>query len=94
MQFLMQVLLVIQKGTRSTHEHHPIYHFLSYHRLSLPYYAFVSSLPSISIPKTTSEAISHPRCHQAMLDEIVVLHSSGTRDLVLLPSRKSTVGCH
>ena len=52
--------IVIQKGTHSTCNPHPVYNFLSYHRLSLPYFAFVSTLSSISIPISTSEALSHP----------------------------------
>ena len=34
--------------------------FLSYHRLSSPYYAFVSAISFVSLPKSTSEALSHP----------------------------------
>ena len=29
-----------------------------------------------------------------MVDEMAALHSNGTWDLVVLPSSKSTVGCH
>ena len=50
----------IQKGIRSTCNPHLVYNFLSYHRLSLPYFAFVSTLSSVSIPTSTSEALSHP----------------------------------
>ena len=52
--------IAIRKGTCSTSNPHPIYNFLSFHRLSLPYFAFVSTLSSVSIPKSTSEALSHP----------------------------------
>ncbi|RVW63210.1 Retrovirus-related Pol polyprotein from transposon RE1 [Vitis vinifera] len=31
---------------------------------------------------------------QAMVDEMAALHSNGTWDLVVLPSGKSTIGCH
>ena len=34
----------IQKGTRSTCNTHPVYNFLRFHRLSLSYFAFVSTL--------------------------------------------------
>ena len=34
--------------------------FLSYHRLSSPYSAFVSAISSVSLPKNTNEALSHP----------------------------------
>ncbi|RVW26750.1 Retrovirus-related Pol polyprotein from transposon RE1 [Vitis vinifera] len=40
-----------------------------------------------------SEALSHPRWRQAMVDEMTALHSNGTWDLVSLPPGKSTVGC-
>ncbi|RVX09716.1 Retrovirus-related Pol polyprotein from transposon TNT 1-94 [Vitis vinifera] len=85
--------IAIQKGTRSTRNPHPIYNFLSYHRLSSPYYAFVSVISSVSLPKSTHEALSHPGWQQVMVDEMTALHSNGTWDLVVLPSGKSTVGC-
>ncbi|RVW27381.1 Retrovirus-related Pol polyprotein from transposon RE2 [Vitis vinifera] len=48
----------------------------------------------IALRKSTPEAFSHPGWQQAMVDEMVALHSNGTWDLVVLPSGKSTVGCH
>ncbi|RVW57668.1 Retrovirus-related Pol polyprotein from transposon RE2 [Vitis vinifera] len=84
--------IAIRKGTRSTRNPHPIYNFLSYHRLSSPYSAFVSAISSVSLPKSTHEALSHPGWRQAMVDEMDALHSNGTWDLVVLPSGKSTVG--
>ncbi|RVX05810.1 Retrovirus-related Pol polyprotein from transposon TNT 1-94 [Vitis vinifera] len=47
----------------------------------------------IAIRKSTHEALSHPGWRQAMMDEMAALHSTGTWDLVVLPSGKSTVGC-
>ena len=85
--------IVVRKGTRSTRNPHPIYNFLSYHRLSSPYSAFVSAISSVSLPKSTHEALSHPGWRQAMVDEMAALHSNGTWDLVVLPPGKSTVGC-
>ncbi|RVX04143.1 Retrovirus-related Pol polyprotein from transposon RE2 [Vitis vinifera] len=85
--------IAVRKGTRSTRNPHPIYNFLSYHRLSSPYSAFVSAISSVSLPKSTHEALSHPGWRQAMVDEMAALHSNGTWDLVVLPSGKSTVGC-
>ncbi|RVW60653.1 Retrovirus-related Pol polyprotein from transposon TNT 1-94 [Vitis vinifera] len=85
--------IAVRKGTRSTHNPHPIYNFLSYHRLSSPYSAFVSAISSVSLPKSTHEALSHPGWRQAMVDEMAALHSNGTWDLVVLPPGKSTVGC-
>ncbi|RVW46759.1 Retrovirus-related Pol polyprotein from transposon RE2 [Vitis vinifera] len=48
--------IAVRKGTRSTRNPHPIYNFLSYHRLSSPYSAFVSAISSVSLPKSTHEA--------------------------------------
>ena len=47
------------KGTRSSRNPHPIYNFMSYHRLSSPYSAFISTFSSVSLPKTVHEALSH-----------------------------------
>ncbi|KAJ9689323.1 hypothetical protein PVL29_014817 [Vitis rotundifolia] len=85
--------IAFRKGNRSTRNPHPIYNFLSYHRLSSSYSAFVSTLSSVSLPKSTSEALSHPGWRQAMVDEMTALHSNGTWDLVSLPPGKSIVGC-
>ncbi|RVW93803.1 Retrovirus-related Pol polyprotein from transposon TNT 1-94 [Vitis vinifera] len=85
--------IAVRKGTRSTRNPHPIYNFLNYHRLSSPYSAFVSAISSVSLPKSTHEALSHPGWRQAMVDEMAALHSNGTWDLVVLPPGKSTVGC-
>ena len=52
--------IAIRKGTRSTSNPHSVYNFLNFHHLSLPYFAFVSTLSSVSTPKSTSEALSHP----------------------------------
>ncbi|KAJ7959373.1 Retrovirus-related Pol polyprotein from transposon TNT 1-94 [Quillaja saponaria] len=84
---------ILQRDTRSTRNPYPIYIFLSSHHLSSLYYAFVSSLSSISVPKSTSDALAHPGWQQAMIDEMNALHTNGTWELVSLPSGKSTVGC-
>ena len=52
--------IAIRKATRSTSNPHLVYNFLSFHRLSLPYFAFVSILSSVSTSKRTSEVLSHP----------------------------------
>ncbi|RVX02272.1 Retrovirus-related Pol polyprotein from transposon TNT 1-94 [Vitis vinifera] len=85
--------IVLRKDNRSTRNPHPIYNFLSYHRLSSSYSAFISTLSSVSLPKITNEALSHPGWRQAMVDEMTALHSNGTWDLVSLPPGKSTAGC-
>ena len=85
--------IALRKGNRSTSNLHPIYNFLSYHRLSSPYSAFVSTIFSVSLPKNTNEALSHPGWRQAMVDEMAALHSTDTWDLVVLPFGKFPVGC-
>ena len=85
--------IVIRKGTRSSRNPHPIYNFFIYHRLSSPYSAFISTLSFVSLPKTVHEAFSHPSWKQAMVEEMAVLHSTGTWDLVTLLIGKSPVGC-
>ena len=86
--------IIIRKSTHSTCNPHPVYNFLSYHRLSLPYFVFVSTLSSVFIPTSTSEALSHPGWKLTMVEEIDALSSNGTWELVTLPSGKSPVGCH
>ena len=70
--------LALQKGVRFTRNTNPHYTFLSYHCLSSPHYAFVSSLSSISISKATGEALSHCGWRHAMIDEMFSLHKTDT----------------
>ena len=87
------LLIAIRKGTRSTSNPHHIYNFLSFYRLSLPYFAFVSTLSSVSTLKSTSETLSHPGWKQAMTEEMDALYTNDTWDLVALPPDKSPVCC-
>ena len=84
--------IALRKGNRSTSNPPPIYNFLGYHRLSSPYFAFVSAISSVSLPKNTNEALSHLVWRQTMVDEMAALHSIGTLDLVVLPFGKFPVG--
>ena len=52
--------ITLRKGNRSTSNPHPIYNFLSYHRLPSTYSVFVSAISFVSLPKNTNEALSHP----------------------------------
>jgi hypothetical protein len=66
-----ELLIALQKGNRSSRNPNPIYAcHLDYNRLSTSYSAFVASLDSVSIPKTTGEAMSDPGWRQAMVDEM------------------------
>ena len=85
--------IVIRKGTRSTCNPHSVYNFLSSHHLSLPYFAFVSTLSSVFTPKSTSEALFHSGWKQTMVEEIDTLHSNDTWELVTLLPGRSSVGC-
>ena len=85
--------IAIWKGTCSTCNPHPVYNFLSFHRLFLPYFTFVSTLPSVSTPKSCSEAHSHPSWKQAMTKEMNALYSNGKWELFTLRPSKSPVGC-
>ena len=84
--------IAIRKGTRSTSNPHPVDNFLSFHRLSLPNFAFVSTLSSVSTPNSTSEALSHPGWRQVMTEQIDALYFSGTWELVALSLDKSPIG--
>ena len=85
--------IAIRKGTRSTCSLHPVYNFLSYHHLSLPYFVFVSTLSYVSTLKSTSEALSHPGWKHAITVEMDALYTDGTWELITFPPGKSLVGC-
>ena len=70
----------IRKDTRSSRNPHPFYSFLSYHCLSSPYFAFISTLSSISIPYTVHEALSHPGLNRQWLKKwlLCILLAHGT----------------
>ena len=63
----------IRKCTCSALKPHHVYNFLSFHRLSLPYFAFISTFSSVSTPKSTSKALSHPGWKQTLAEEIDAL---------------------
>jgi len=67
------LLVAIRKGIRSTRNRSPHYTVLSYHRLSQPFYASLSSISLVPIPKFVGDALAHPCWCQAMLDELSAL---------------------
>ncbi|XP_075075263.1 uncharacterized protein LOC142162667 [Nicotiana tabacum] len=85
--------IALRKGTRTTANQTPSYTFLSYHRLSPSYHAFITSLSTVKVPKTMEEAMAHPGWRQAMIEEMTALHDNGTWEIVPLPKGKTTVGC-
>ncbi|RDX95145.1 putative mitochondrial protein, partial [Mucuna pruriens] len=74
--------IALRKGILSTCNPHP------YHRLSPPYFSFVSSVSSITIPKYVCKELNHPGWRQAMIVEMQALEQS-----VPLPSSKKAIGC-
>jgi len=85
--------IALRKGIRSTWNPHPIYNFLSYHKLSLSYCSLLSSVSSIPIPKNVKEALDHPGWRQAMIAEIQALEHNHTWELMPLLPGKKAVGC-
>ena len=70
--------IAIRKGTHSTSNPHLVHNFFIFYCLYLPYFVFISTLSSVSTPKSTSEALSHPNWKQAMTEEMDALYSNGT----------------
>ena len=70
--------IAIRKGTHSTSNPHPVHNFFSFYCLYLPYFVFVSTLSSVSTPKSTSEALTHSGWKQAMAEEMNAFYSNGT----------------
>ncbi|XP_014490788.1 uncharacterized protein LOC106753484 [Vigna radiata var. radiata] len=85
--------IALRKGTRSTRNPHPIYNFLSYHRLSPSFYSLLSSVSFVVIPKNVKEALDLPGWRQVMIAELQALDHSSTWELVPLPPGKKVVGC-
>src|SRR5262249_820449 len=74
----------LRKGKCQCQSTYSIVNFISYDHLSPIYNSLMTSLDSVSIPKTIKEALSHPGWHDAMLEEIKALDDNHTWDLVAL----------
>jgi hypothetical protein len=85
--------IALRKGIRALRPKPKYAYVLNYDRLSTSYVSFVSALDSMSIPKSTGEAMNDPNWHQAMVDEMVALHSINTWEILSLPSDKTRLGC-
>lgn len=84
--------IAIRKGTRACTKH-PLHLFMSYRNLSHNHKAFLTSLNTLSIPKTVSEALDDENWKNAMRVEMEALEKNKTWDLVKLPKGKKPVGC-
>ncbi|KAM7461061.1 hypothetical protein LguiA_029182 [Lonicera macranthoides] len=88
----LDILIALRKGTRTCIQH-PLHLFMSYKKLSYNHKAFLTSLNSIAIPKTLSEALGDENWRNAMKVEMKALEKNETWDLVKLPEEKKPVGC-
>jgi len=59
-------------------------------RLSPSSFSFISSLDSMSIPKSTSEAMADHNWQQTMLAEMAALDANNTWELVPIPPNSWT----
>ncbi|KAB2617029.1 hypothetical protein D8674_012898 [Pyrus ussuriensis x Pyrus communis] len=77
------------------HAHVPedIQEYMSTHRLSPKYQAFVSQMAGVKIPTKVEEALQDPRWIEAMKVEMEALQRNGTWNVVPLPYGKRPVGC-
>ncbi|RVX13579.1 Retrovirus-related Pol polyprotein from transposon RE2 [Vitis vinifera] len=82
----------------------PLHVYHCHHRVVVPPSLAEAPADSLPIPSASPTPALPPSAdlpialrkglRQAMVDEMVVLHSNDTWDLVVLPSGKFTVGCH
>nr|CAD1840511.1 unnamed protein product [Ananas comosus var. bracteatus] len=72
---------------------YPISSFVSYDCLSSCSRCFITSLKSVSVPKSVVEALSHPGWRAAMEEEMMALDANSTWEPVPLPADKRAIGC-
>ncbi|RVW70938.1 putative mitochondrial protein [Vitis vinifera] len=63
----------------------PFYNFLKLPSIIFTLFYIYSTISSISLPKNTLEALSHPGWRHAMVDEMTALHSNDTWILLFYP---------
>ncbi|TYJ98825.1 Cysteine-rich RLK (RECEPTOR-like protein kinase) 8 [Cucumis melo var. makuwa] len=85
------LLIALREGKRKCT--YLVSSFVSYHQLSPPTYAFITSPDSTSIPNIVHEALSHFGWRNAMIEELNALDGNGTWDLVSRSAGKKTIGC-
>ncbi|KAJ9542741.1 LOW QUALITY PROTEIN: hypothetical protein OSB04_029247 [Centaurea solstitialis] len=83
--------IALRKGKRSCT--YPIASVVSYDKLCRSSRSLVSTLDSVPIPTTVSEALAHSGWRDAMIDELNALDHNVTWDLVELPVGKQAIGC-
>nr|AFP55546.1 gag-pol polyprotein [Rosa rugosa] len=79
--------------TLSAKAKYPVAKYVSTHRLSKPYAAFVNQLSSVSLPSKVQDAMKDEKWMKAMTVEMDALEKNCTWELVSLPQGKKTVGC-
>lgn len=84
--------IAYRKGIRSCTQH-PISHKVSYEKLSPLYRVFTANLDSIELPNNIEEALKHPKCREAVNEELRALKKNGTWQLTQKPQGKQPVGC-
>ena len=95
----LDIPIAYQKGTRSCTQRgkpdhpYPISGCVSYSSLPNSSQSFIASLDSITVPKTVTEALSHPGWRAAMEEEMMALEANETFDIVSLPRGKNPIGC-
>jgi hypothetical protein len=72
---------------------YPVANYVSTHRLSKPYVAFVNQLSSVSLPSKVQDEMNDKKWAKAMDVEMDALEKNQMWELVSLPPGKKTVGC-
>ena len=87
--------IALRKGTRECTNRplYPLSYFVSFQRFSLNHKGFLSTLSTIPIPNSLSDALSKREWRLAMEAEMDALQKNETWELVDLPSGKKPVDC-
>lgn len=90
---VLELPISLRLGIRSHHPNPKSKFVLNYDCMFTFYVSFVSSLNFVSIPKSTGEVMIGPNWHQVMMEELSVLRSNKSWDIVSLSPNKTTAGC-
>jgi len=83
--------IALRKGKRKCT--YPIASYVTHDKIPQDVHVFISTVDSITLPKTIGEAISSPKWCEAMIEEMKALEQNNTWDLVTLPPNKKAIGC-